>query len=127
MSNDPRRTTPPSWASLYDDQNADMNVFGDLGPSHHPDDRSTAARIGREYRHRTVEAAQAQRLAILTEDAEVYADEQAHQRVRDDLAHGREPAKGDQIRAARAVARDPNRPRRSTAEQLAAPVMSRRR
>jgi hypothetical protein len=100
------------------------SIFDD--PAQRPNRSSTAVKIARDRQLRDRDTAQARRLAVLAEDAEVYADDQARQRVREDLTRGRTPALADQVRAGRAVRRDPNTPRRSTAQQHAAAALARR-
>jgi hypothetical protein len=77
MDKDYRRNHPRSWADLYDDQNATMSTFGDLGPSLHPDDRSTAARHAAKRRQRDHEAAAERDLAVISQAAEHDADQAA--------------------------------------------------
>jgi hypothetical protein len=51
----PTRTIP--WAEMFD--HADPPMWDDLGPSLHPDDRSSAARIGAHVERQRQEAAKA--------------------------------------------------------------------
>jgi hypothetical protein len=125
MSQDQNDYRPPtSFADVFGDLLGDVPTFQDQPPE--PGPRSSAARHAKRRQANDAAAAQAHRLDLLSADAETYADDQARQRVRDDLTHGRTPSQSDQIRAARAVRRDPTRPRQSSAERHAAQALGRR-
>jgi hypothetical protein len=76
MTEDPRKTTPRSWASMYDEPGMGSQ-FGDLGPSYHPDDRSTAMRHARARQRRDHEAAAARDMSLIDRAADVDADNAA--------------------------------------------------
>jgi hypothetical protein len=112
---------PTSFADVFGDLLGDMPTFQDQPAE--PGPRSSAAHHASRRRANDQEAAQARRLALLRADNEVYLDTQARERVNQALARGRTPSEADQIRAARAVRRDPTTPKPSSAEQLAAPSL----
>jgi hypothetical protein len=94
---------PPSWASMFD--HADPPLFEDAGPSYHPDDRSSAARIGKAVRAREREGRQQRDLAVIAKAAAEQDDDTALERAAELLSRGQPVPTSLRIRAARAANR----------------------
>jgi hypothetical protein len=94
-----------------------MSVFGDLGPSHHADERSTAARHAAKRHRRILEEAARRDLDTITRAADRQADELALAEATKLIRERKEIPPHIRVRAARA-ARSKGMTR-SSAEELA--------
>lgn len=97
---------PPSWAAIYGDQGMDVPVYGDPGPSHHPDDRSTAARMAKQVRTREQHAAERRDLAVVLRAADALKDDQALEQVAELTERKANIPHALLVRAARAARRN---------------------
>jgi hypothetical protein len=93
------------------------SVFGDLGPSMHPDDHSTAARHAAKRRRQDQEAAAERDLAVISQAAEHDADQAALVQATKLRQEGKKIPPHIRIRAARAARAQGVT--RSSAEELA--------
>jgi hypothetical protein len=114
---DYHRNRPRSVAEEFGENLGDP--FADVGPSYHPDERSSAARHAKVVKARTRAAAQQRDVEVVLRAADAQKDQRALDEVAE-LEAGAEIPPGLLIRAARAARRSGTTI--STAVQLAANV-----
>jgi hypothetical protein len=96
------------------------DILVGLATDPEPGTGTTAQAIAQDHYDSLRRAREQEQLAALAADAEVYADDQTRQQVRDAMVQGRPVAASDLDAAERALRRDPNRPRASSAHRLIA-------